>query len=77
MIKNSIIGDIKGSSTDATNPFVGLQKNSITTDAFSFKVNGEKTDLTEPPLEFKFEAYDLLTNGSLNKYFKEHSTGAI
>ncbi len=77
MIKNSIIGDIKGSSTDATNPFVGLQKNSITTDAFSFKVNGEKTNLTEPPLEFKFEAYDLLTNGSLNKYFREHSTGAI
>ncbi|MBQ6783513.1 MAG: hypothetical protein IJP63_05880 [Acholeplasmatales bacterium] len=77
MIKNSILGDAKGSSTDATNPFVGLQKNSITTDAFSFKVNGEKVDLTEPPAQFKFEAYDLLTNGSLTKYFKTHSTGAI
>ena len=77
MIKNSIIGEAKGSSTDATNPFVNLQKNSITTDAFSFKVNGEKVDLTEPPAQFKFEAYDLLTNGSLNKYFKEHTTGAI
>jgi len=77
MIKNSIFGDAKGSSTDATNPFESLvsEKDNakLSTEYFSFKVNGEKTDLTEPP--FTIEAYDLLTNGSLTKYFKEHPAG--
>ena len=84
MIKNSIIGDKQGSSTDATNPFESLVDNTtkLSTEYFSFKVNGEKTNLTEPPIDFSslpftIEAYDLLTNGSLTKYFKTHSTGAI
>ncbi len=77
MIKNSIIGDKQGSSTDSTNPFIGLvaDTNKLSTEYFSFKINGEKTDLTEPP--FTIDAYDLLANGSLTKYFKDHTTGTF
>ncbi len=79
MIKNSILGDAKGSSTDATNPFESLvsEKDNakLSTEYFSFKVDGVKTGLTEPP--FTIDAYDLLTNGSLTKYFKEHTTGVF
>ena len=77
MIKNSILGDKKGSSTDATNPFASLvsEKNDakLSTEYFSFKVNGVKTDLTEPP--FTIDAYDLMTNGTLVNYFKENRSG--
>nr|MCR5646958.1 hypothetical protein [Acholeplasmatales bacterium] len=75
MIKNSILGDKKGSSTDATNPFESLVYNTskLSPNYFSFKVNGVKTDLTEPP--FTIDAYDLMTNGTLVNYFKENRSG--
>ncbi len=77
MIKNSIFGDKKGSSTDATNPFASLveKPEKLSTSYFAFKVNGEKTTLTTPPIEI--EAYDLMTNGSLVPYFKLNVSGAI
>lgn len=75
MIKNSILGDAIGSSFDAINPFESLVNGTISTNYFSFKVNGEKTDLTESPLNL--EAYDLITNGSLEGYFNENPTGVF
>lgn len=79
MIKNSIFGTISGSTDKATNtdPFISLVDNTtkLNINNFAFKVDGEVTDLTESPISF--EAYDLLTNGTLNKYFKENTSGAI
>ncbi len=76
MIKNSIIGDKQGSSTDTTNPFEELvtDTSKLSTEYFAFKVNGEKTDLTEPP--FTIDAFDLST-GSLYDYLTSIYTGAI
>ena len=75
MIKNSLIGGKYGSSTDATNPFSSLVKNDISTEAFAFKVNGEKTDLTGAPINL--EIYELKQGESLVNYFKTHLTGVI
>ena len=75
MIKNSILGETKGSSFDGTNPFESLISSPITTYNFAFKINGEKTDLTESPINV--EAYDLLGNGSLDGYFVNNPAGVI
>ena len=79
MIKNSIIGDYSGSTDIETNtdPFKSLVSSSSTLNInnFAFKVNGEKTELKECPIEF--DAYDLITNGSLKKYFEDNKTGVI
>ena len=73
MIKNSILGNAQGSSSDATNPFSSLVTGSLTTSAFSFKVNGEKSNITNPP--FTINAYDVIGNGGLAGYFATHKTG--
>ena len=75
MIKNSILGNVQGSSTGSSNPFASLVSGSLSPNYFAFKVDGEKTTLTEPP--FEIDAYDLITNGSLVGYFAENPTGTI
>ncbi len=79
MIKNSILNDISGSTDKATNtdPFMSLvaDYSKLNISNFAFKVDGEITELTEPP--FETNAYDLIGNGSLKWYFKESVTGAI
>lgn len=75
MIKNSLISGIYGSTSSTNNPFSSLVKNDLTTDAFAFKVNGEKTNLAVAPIDL--EIYELKQGESLTTYFKTHSTGVI
>lgn len=76
MIKNSKIGNIYGSTTN-TDPFSSLNSSASTLSIgnFAFKVNGEKTTLTEPP--FEIDAYDLKKTNSLENYFKDYPTGTF
>lgn len=83
MIKNSVLGTIVGSTDKENNTDPFLSVNSTTSKLsignFAFKVNGEKTDLTEPP--FEIDAYKLVEDGeqvgSLEDYFIEHPTGVL
>ncbi len=79
MIVNSMLSSITGSTDkDAeVDPFIGLNSSTsiLSINNFSFKVNGEKTDLVAPP--FKIDAYDLITNGSLDSHFEAKPAGTL
>ena len=75
MIKNSIIGEISGSTAVQDDPFrsLNVSSSSLGIKNFAFKVNGEKTDLTTPP--FTINGYDVIGNGSLEGYFEQNPSG--
>ena len=75
MIKNSIIGEISGSTAVQDDPFrsLNVSSSSLGIKNFAFKVNGEKTDLTTPP--FTINGYDVIGNGSLDGYFEQNPSG--
>ncbi len=79
MIKNSIIGSAQGSTDKETgiDPFkrVNSSTSELSMTNFTFKVKGEKTDLTTPP--FTINGYDVIGNGSIDGYFDQNPAGTL